>query len=291
MESDDAVQKLIIKKQLEDFLEDDLRYGDISSSLIPNKAIKAEIRAKSPGFISGITEACIIFEMFGVNVEQYIKDGTEIKKGDIVLSLTGNLRSILAGERTALNILMRMSAITTSTKKMVKQIEKEGLNVRIAATRKTTPGFRFFEKRAVIIGGGDPHRWRLDDMVMLKDTHLDASEDGISSLIKHIRQKISFTKKIEIEVESANNALEAAEAEVDIIMFDNMRPESINSLVDQIKSKNYDEHKKIPLFEASGNITEDNFMEYAKTGIDVISTSEITMFPQNRVDLSLKIKK
>ncbi|MHA1730110.1 MAG: carboxylating nicotinate-nucleotide diphosphorylase [Promethearchaeota archaeon] len=290
MENSSEIDRFIIRKKLKEFLEEDLGFGDITSNLIPDKKVKAEIIAKNSGIICGIMEAHIIFGMFGIAIIDSLKDGNKIDKGDSIISLSGNLRDILGVERTVLNIMMRMSSIATSTQKIVNGVKKTGNNLKIAATRKTTPGFRYFEKRAVIIGGGDPHRWRLDDMVMFKDTHLDAFNGTIGELMNTIQKKISFSKKVEMEVENKVDAIKAATANVDIIMFDNMIPEEIKEVINEIKKKSLKNHKKVPIFEASGNITAENILRYADTGVNIISTSEITMNPSIKVDLSLKIR-
>ncbi|MCP4764216.1 MAG: carboxylating nicotinate-nucleotide diphosphorylase [archaeon] len=291
MGNNTSIDNFIVKKQIEKFLEEDLGNGDITSEFIPNKDVKAKIISKSVGVICGIKEALYIFKMFNIKANPILEDGKKVKKGTVILNLSGKLRDILGVERTVLNIMMRMSSIASSTQKMVDLIKEEKINLKIAASRKTTPGFRLFEKRAVIIGGGDTHRWRLDDMIMLKDTHLDASEEPLAILIKRIKKEVSFSKKVEVEVENEENAIIAAEAGADIIMLDNMTPENISSTIKEIRKKLLEKHINLPIFEASGNITTKNFIDYAKSGVDIISTSEITMHPTIKVDLSLKIGK
>jgi nicotinate-nucleotide pyrophosphorylase (carboxylating) len=285
-----AVEKILIKKKLEQFLEEDIRYGDITSKILENSPVKAQILFKSNGIACGIQEAHLLCEMSGIKILKSINDGDEIKKGTEIMQLSGNLHDILIIERTLLNIMMRMSSIASTTYKFTKLLQQVNTQVKIAATRKTTPGFRVFEKRAVMIGGkgySDTHRWNLDDMVLLKDTHLNASKMHITHLIAAANQATSFTKKIELEVQTPKDAITAAESKVDIIMLDNMSPAEIKSTITKIKELL--DAKNLPIFEASGNITLKNVVEYAKTGVNIISTSQITFHPQEKIDISLEI--
>jgi nicotinate-nucleotide pyrophosphorylase (carboxylating) len=280
---------VFLKRVLKDFLKEDVGIGDITSNLIENKRVNAKIMAKSSGIISGINELKVLFDMVHVDVIASLEDGNSIEKDMTIMNLSGNLREILLVERTALNILMRMSAITTSTADLVAKIKKINSNVRLAATRKTTPGFRWFEKKAVTIGGGDTHRWKLDDMVLIKDTHLDACSHKIPELLKKAKLETSFSKKIEIEVENNEDAIAAASNGADIIMLDNMSPKMVKSVINNIKEYILNNNKPMPLIEVSGNLTDKNIIEYAESGADILSTSQITMFPHLKVDISLKI--
>jgi nicotinate-nucleotide pyrophosphorylase (carboxylating) len=258
--------------------------------LIENKKAKAKIVAKSSGIICGVNEIQLLFETVGVETSEAIKDGHKVEKGTVIMRLTGNIQEILMVERTALNILMRMSAIATSTADLVSKIKKVNENARLAATRKTTPGFRWFEKKAVMVGGGDPHRWKLDDMVLIKDTHLDVCNHKIDVLLQKAKNKTSFSKKIEIEVENNEDAIAAATNGADIIMLDNMNPEKVQLVIKNIKEYTSKNKKIMPLIEVSGNLTDQNIIDYAKSGVDILSTSQITMFPHLKVDISLKIE-
>lgn len=284
------VEKKMIEDKLSSLVYDDIGFGDITTGLIENKPVTAEIIAKSPGIICGLTEAIILFEKFNVKCTSGLTDGSHVEKGQSVLKLDGTLADILAVERTVLNIMMKLSSIASSTRDFVKKAHNINPNLKIAATRKTTPGFRYFEKRAVIIGGGDPHRWRLDDMILIKDTHLDAFKHDIRGIIEKAKSQISFSKKIEIEVENGQHALLAARSNADIIMLDNMKPEEIKKSIALIKDDLSQKNLQIPLFEASGNISMENIEEYAEAGIDIVSTSLITLNPHKQVDLSLKIR-
>lgn len=282
-----AIPDFIIEDQIKQIIKADIAYGDISSAIIPeDHKSKAKIMAKSEGIIAGIEVAKIIAKLFNLRIEIRKNDGDTIKKFDDILFLSGNTRSILMAERTMLNIMMKMSSIATTVNSMVTTIRKLGLKTIVAATRKTTPGFGFFEKMAFTIGGGDTHRWDLSDMVLLKDTHREIFRENIEELIKQAKENTSFSKKIEIEIENPYQVERALNAGADIIMLDNMKPEVIREVMTQINQK-YPQRKT--LLEASGNIGPNNYQEYAKVGIDIISTSQPIFTPDKIVDLSLKI--
>jgi nicotinate-nucleotide pyrophosphorylase (carboxylating) len=285
-----TIEKTLVKKKLEQFLEEDIRYGDITSNLLSNSPVNAQILFKSNGVICGIQEAILLCEMGNIDIVNSVSDGEILKKGAEVMRLSGKLHDILIIERTLLNIMMRMSSIASTTYKFVTRIKEVNDSIKIAATRKTTPGFRIFEKRAVLIGGkgySDNHRWSLDDMVLLKDTHLAAFNHNIPELIATAKKTTSFSKKIEIEVQTSEDALIAAQSGADIVMFDNMRPKDIKSsialIVKTLEKRNH------PIFEASGNVTLKNVSEYATSGVDIISTSQITFHPKEKIDISLEI--
>ncbi len=273
------IPDFIIKKKVLEYLEEDLYYGDIT--FVEEKRVRAKIVSKDTGVIAGVRVAKIAFESFGVNVFESIRDGTRIKNGDTIMEIEGNSRDIIMLERTILNILMRMSGIATVTSEMVEKARSVNPRVRIAATRKTTPGFRIFEKMAVEIGGGDPHRFGLGDCVMIKDNHIAVAGD----LVKAIRlaKLVSFTKKIEVEVKSIDEALIAAREGVDIIMLDNFKPREVEETINLLERENL--RDKV-LVEVSGGITPKNVKEYAKTGVDIISSGYIT-HSARALDLSL----
>jgi nicotinate-nucleotide pyrophosphorylase (carboxylating) len=208
-------------------------------------------------------------------------DGSLFRKGDIIITLEGDAETILAIERLSLNLLSRLSAIATTTKKMVESAREVNPNVIIAGTRKTTPGLRIFEKYAIEIGGVDPHRYNLSDMVLIEDNHI--------SLIGSVREAVtlakkitSFTKKIEVEVSDLKSALEAYEAGADAILLDNMSPKEVEEIVSLLKDK--------VILEASGRITPENVKDYAKTGVDIISSGYLT-HSVKALDLSLDVER
>src|SRR5659263_376383 len=233
--------------ELERFVEEDIGYDDVSCNIIPDCRVSAEVLAKDFGIVAGLSEATQIFEYFEVFPATDFHDG--VKENDIIFNLDGGARSILKAERLALNFLGRMSGIATLTRQYV---ERAG-GPRIACTRKTTPGFRKFEKKAVVAGGGDPHRFNLSDAVMIKDNHIAVF--GLEKAITAAKKAASFTKKIEVEVETVDDAIRAAQMGVDIIMFDNM---TVNEMIKAVKSLEEKGLRDNIILEASGGITIEN---------------------------------
>jgi len=266
--------------ELERFIDEDSGYNDISSSIVPDCKVQAEVIAKEDGVVAGLAEAAQVFEYFDVLSTTEFTDGSSIKKNDVLFVLDGGAQSILKAERLALNFLGRMSGIATATRKYVERAE----SVRIACTRKTTPGFRKFEKKAVIAGGGDPHRFNLSDAVMIKDNHIAVL--GLEKAVKVAKSMASFTQKIEVEVETINDSIRAAEMNVDIIMFDNM---TVNEIKESIKSLAKKGLREGIILEASGGISLKNIAEYAISGVDVISIGALT-HSSRWLDISMRVK-
>jgi nicotinate-nucleotide pyrophosphorylase (carboxylating) len=269
------------KKELAKFLSEDLGKGDITSNLLPRKKIKGRIISRQDGIIAGVNYVKEIFLSKGCTVRIIKKDGNKTIPNQTILEITGFAQSVLSCERTALNLLSRMSGIATKTKKLVEKINAVNPRVKLYATRKTAPGLRFFDKEAVKIGGGEKHRMSLDQMIMIKDNHI-AVAGSLPRLIIKARKKY---KKIEVEVENQEDALLAASAGVNIIMLDNFSPKEIINTVNRLKKSKLRKHVKL---EASGGINEKNIGVYAKTGIDMISVGEITNTVTG-IDFSLEI--
>lgn len=269
------------KKELAKFLSEDLGKGDITSNLLPRKKIKGRIISRQDGIIAGVNYVKEIFLSKGCTVRIIKKDGNKTIPNQTILEITGFAQSVLSCERTALNLLSRMSGIATKTKKLVEKINAVNPRVKLYATRKTAPGLRFFDKEAVKIGGGEKHRMSLDQMIMIKDNHI-AVAGSLPRLIIKARKKY---KKIEVEVENQEDALLAASAGVNIIMLDNFSPKEIINTVNRLKKSKLRKHVKL---EASGGINEKNIGVYAKTGIDMISVGEITNAVTG-IDFSLEI--
>ncbi len=265
--------------ELERFIDEDSGYNDISSSIVPDCKVQAEVIAREDGIVAGLSEATQVFEYFDVLSTTDLTDGSSIKQNDVLFMLDGSARSILRAERLALNFLGRMSGIATMTRKYVERAGK----VRIACTRKTTPGFRKFEKKAVIAGGGDPHRFNLSDAVMIKDNHIAVL--GLEKAVKKAKSMASFTQKIEVEVETINDAIRAAQLGVDIIMFDNMTADKIKESIKSIAEK---ELREGIILEASGGISLENIAEYASCGVDVISAGALT-HSSRWLDISMRV--
>ena len=274
-------------KELYRFLDNDIGFEDITTRALiqPDLKIKAKILSNKRGIVAGLDLVSSFISEFDINITEIKEDGIELNPGDTVLALEGDAETILTIERTVLNLLMRMSGIATVTSQMVKKARSKNHNVIIAGTRKTTPGLQFFEKQAIKIGGGDTHRYRLDDAVLIKDNHLALVGDVVLA-VKKAREYASFTKKIEIEVENQEDAINAAEAGADIILLDNMQVEDVESVLKALKDINL--RDKI-IIEISGGIDLDNIVEYAKTGVDVISSGYIT-HSAGVLDMSLEIQ-
>ena len=279
-----ALPKNILLQQLRAFLALDVASGDLSSGMIPPTVGYATIMTKSDGILAGAEEAALLFEDNDIEVEQISFDGASITSGKTIFRLTGNLRNMLMVERTALDFLIKLSSIATSTADLVARILPINPAIRLATTRKVTPGFGWYEKKGVFLGGGDTHRWNLSDMVMFKDTHLKFYGNPLK-LLTTARQLLSFSKKIEIEIENLEDLDLAIQGGADIIMLDNMTPSQIQSVLEPLKKQ----HPQI-LFEASGNITLDNIEAYAQSGVDIISTSAIIFYPHKAMDFSLRLQ-
>ena len=270
--------KVSPKKELLRFLSEDLGKGDISSALLPRKKIKARIISRQNAIVAGVKFAKEIFALKGCQVRILKKDGSKVKRNQTILEISGSPQAILSCERTALNLLSRMSGIATQTNELVKKISSK--KTKLYATRKTAPGLRFFDKEAVLIGGGEKHRMSLDQMVMLKDNHL--SVEPLEKLVKKAKTK---HKKIEVEVETQKDAILAAKSGANIIMLDNFTPKNISRTISALKKLGL--RNKVKL-EASGGINVSNISRFAQTGVDMISVGSITNSVSG-IDLSLEV--
>lgn len=273
---------------IEDMLKEDKGFGDITSeALIPkDQEIYAIIVSKDVGVAAGMD---IVEEMFleeGIKTVKLVEDGNLIEKGDILFKLKGNARKILLLERTALNITMRMSGVATATNDICRKVHDVNPDLRIAGTRKTSPGFSIFDKEAITIGGGDSHRYGLDDMVLIKDNHI-AAVGSVEEALKRALDNVSFSKKIEIEVETIEDAINVAGLGADIIMLDNFYPDKAQECIEKLEELDLRDNV---LIEISGGITSDNIMDYAKLNIDIISLGALTHSTRS-LDYSLKVVK
>lgn len=274
-------------KDLTQMLNQDIGFEDITTRALidADLQIKARIISKQEGVIAGAELLSSLLEEFGISTGNIKEDGTHVKVDETILDMEGEARTILTMERTILNLLMRMSGIATATSQMVQKARERNPDIRVAATRKTTPGLQFWEKEAVRVGGGDTHRYRLDDAVLIKDNHLALVGD-VELAIRKARQYASFTKKIEVEVENLQDAISAAEAGADIIMLDNMPVDEIERVLGALIEKGL--RDKV-LIEISGGINPDNIAEYAGTGADIVSSGYLT-HSAGVLDLSLEIR-
>ncbi len=263
-------------------LKEDMPYGDVTTDAVIDieTNTRAEFLAKEDGVIAGLDIARRVFELLDDKIlfMKLVKDGTFVKKGTVIAEIAGNTAAILKGERTALNILQRLSGIASITKEFCNKIE--GTNVKIADTRKTTPGLRMLEKYAVKVGGGSNHRFSLSDGVLIKDNHIKAV-GGIKEAVDEVRRNVPHTIKIEVETETLDEVKEALASGADIIMLDNMSINDMKKAVEMAKGK--------ALIEASGNVSLQSVYDVALTGVDIISVGSITHSVKS-LDISLKIK-
>lgn len=270
---------LLIDKMIKDAIIEDIPNEDISTNSIIGKDSKSEIDliCKEDGIIAGLDIFKRVFYILGdVEIELFKKDGDKIKKYEKIALLRGSTRNLLAGERVALNYLQRMSGIATKTNKFVEKLA--GSKTKLLDTRKTIPNVRKLDKYAVKLGGGCNHRFNLSDGIMLKDNHIDAA-GGIKKAVELARINTSFVRKIEVEVENLEMVREAVQANVDIIMLDNMDLEMAKEALEIIDKK--------ALVEFSGNVSLDRVEEISKIGVDYISVGELT-HSVKALDLSMK---
>jgi nicotinate-nucleotide pyrophosphorylase (carboxylating) len=270
-----------IKKELLRFISEDIQSGDVTSVLLPKNKIKAKIISRENGILAGVKFAGDIFRLKGCSVKIIKKDGAKVKPNQIILQVSGNARIILSCERTALNLISRMSGIATHTNLLVSKIRKINKKTKLYSTRKTAPGLRFFDKEAVEIGGGHKHRMSLNEMVMIKDNHLLVSK-SMKYIIKNARKR---HKNVEVEVESQRDAILAASSGATIIMLDNFSTGQIKKTITALQKKKL--RNKVKL-EASGGINSKNIGAFAKTGVDMISVGSITNSVKG-LDLSLEV--
>ena len=257
---------------IEYMLEEDEGFGDITSNAVVDngKEITAMIISKDEGILAGMNVIREVFEEYGIEVKFWLSDGSKISKNDLLMSVSGDARTILLLERTVLNLSMRMSGVATAANHYVDLVD--GYGVRVAGTRKTSPAIAKFDKYALGVGGADTHRFSLDDMVLIKDNHIATCESPLDALLK-AKANVSFSKKIEIEVETLENAVECVENGADIVMLDNMVPDDVKKVIDKLNELNIRQNS---LIEVSGGITDDTIDEYAKLGVDIISIGALT---------------
>lgn len=250
-------------------LQEDITSEDVSTNAVMPTEVKGtvDLIAKEDGIIAGLDVYVRVFQMLDekTEIDFKCKDGDEVKKGELMATLTGDIRVLLSGERVALNYLQRMSGIATYTRQVAKLLE--GSKVTLLDTRKTTPNCRVFEKYAVRVGGGCNHRYNLSDGVLLKDNHIGAA-GSITKAIIMAKEYAPFVRKIEIEVETLEQVKEAVEAGADIIMLDNMTPEVMKQAVELIDGR--------AQTECSGNITKENIARIREIGVDFVSSGALT---------------
>jgi nicotinate-nucleotide pyrophosphorylase (carboxylating) len=276
------INSIYIDNIIKTALLEDINYLDCATDYLIDEEQEntARFLAKDDGILCGIDIALRVFELLqpqGFVAEVYKKDGDALQKGDIIAEIKGKTRTILKGERTALNLIQHMSGVATATHKAVEIVK--GTKASIADTRKTLPGLRPLQKYAVTVGGGKNHRYNLSDAAMLKDNHVDAG-GGIANAVKKLKEKLGHMTKVELEVRNLDELGQALEAGVDVIMLDNMSCEMMRDAVAITNGK--------ALLEASGGITDETLREIAETGVDIISMGALT-HSVKAFDISLKI--
>ena len=261
-------------------LQEDISSEDVTTNSVMREYQKgtAQLICKQDGIVAGMDVFKRVFELLDENTEVsiYVKDGQEVKNGQIMADVTGDIRVLLSGERTALNYLQRMSGIATYTNRVAKLLE--GSKTKLLDTRKTTPNIRIFEKYAVRAGGGYNHRYNLSDGVLIKDNHIGAA-GGVRKAIEMAKEYAPFVRKIEVEVENLDMVREAVEAGADIIMLDNMSPEMMKDAIEIIDGR--------AETECSGNVTKENIQKILDVGVDYVSSGALT-HSAPILDISLK---
>ena len=265
----DITMLLAADKYIRLALEEDINCEDVTTNSVMPQYKKGEVRliCKEDGVIAGLLVFERVFTMLDPKTEIIfaVEDGDYVKKGQLLATITGDIRVLLSGERTALNFLQRMSGIATYTNKVVKLLE--GTNTTLLDTRKTTPCMRIFEKYAVKVGGGSNHRYNLSDGILLKDNHIDAA-GGVKQAIEAAQKYAPFVRKIEVETENLDMVKEAVEAGADIIMLDNMTPQEMEEAVKLIDGR--------AKTECSGNVTKENIKKITQIGVDYVSSGALT---------------
>ncbi len=272
--------QLVADKYIKMALEEDINSEDVSTNAVMPEYKKGEVQliCKEDGIIAGLMVFERVFTLLDsdTQVTCHVKDGDEVKKGEVLAVVTGDIRVLLSGERTALNYLQRMSGIATYTRSVARLLE--GTKTTLLDTRKTTPGMRVFEKYAVRVGGGANHRYNLSDGVLLKDNHIDAA-GGVTQAVQAARAYAPFVRKIEVETENLDMVREAVEAGADIIMLDNMPPKQMAEAIQIINGR--------AETECSGNVTKENINTITQLGVDYISSGALT-HSAPILDISLK---
>jgi nicotinate-nucleotide pyrophosphorylase (carboxylating) len=279
---------LELRDSLISFLQEDVGTGDITSeSILPSGlSARAQIICKSgkSAIVAGLEEAGILFDICNCRVHTLVRDGSPVENGNIVMNVYGRALDIFKAERTALNLIMRMSGIATETRKLVDMVRKVNRSIKVACTRKTAPGLRSFDKKAVVLGGGTTHRLKLDEMVLIKDNHLVLAR-SIEQAIGQARKKIDGSLLLECEVKNLAETICAINAGSDIVMLDNFTLKKAKAAMAAIKKMGVRKRIKV---EISGRICQQNITDYAKLQPDIISLGYLT-HSSTAIDFSLEI--
>jgi len=286
--SGDLNQYFSLRESLVRFLREDIGQGDLTSLYTVDEGLKSssQIICKSEiAVVAGLEEAKIIFEICNCDSKALVNDGDIVKRGIRVMKINGNTRAILKAERTALNLIMRMSGIATDTKKFVDIVKTVSKDIKVMGTRKTAPGLRYFDKKSIKLGGGHSHRNTLDELILIKDNHLAVST-SIQSAISNARLKAGKNMMIECEVSNKKSSVEAIKSGADIIMLDNFTPEMAQKTISYLRKSGLRE--KV-LIEISGGVNISNIKDYALALPDMISIGSLT-HSSNSIDFSMNME-
>ena len=286
--SRDLNQYFNLRESLVRFLREDIGQGDLTSLYTVDEGLKSssQIICKSEiAVVAGLEEAKIIFEICNCDSKVLVNDGDIVKRGIRVMKINGNTRAILKAERTALNLIMRMSGIATDTKKFVDIVKTVSKDIKVMGTRKTAPGLRYFDKKSIKLGGGHSHRNTLDELILIKDNHLAVST-SIQSAISNARLKAGKNMMIECEVRNTKSSIEAIKSGADIIMLDNFTPEMAQKTISYLRKSGLRE--KV-LIEISGGVNISNIKDYALALPDMISIGSLT-HSSNSIDFSMNME-
>jgi nicotinate-nucleotide pyrophosphorylase (carboxylating) len=286
--SRDLNQYFSLRESLVRFLREDIGQGDLTSQYTVDGGLKSssQIICKSEiAVVAGLEEAKIIFEICNCDSKALVNDGDIVKRGIRVMKINGNTRAILKAERTALNLIMRMSGIATDTKRFVDIVKTVSKDIKVMGTRKTAPGLRYFDKKSIKLGGGHSHRNTLDEMILIKDNHLAVST-SIQNAISNARLKAGKNMMIECEVSNKKSSVEAIKSGADIIMLDNFTPEMAQKTISYLRKSGLRE--KV-LIEISGGVNISNIKDYALALPDMISIGSLT-HSSNSIDFSMNME-
>jgi nicotinate-nucleotide pyrophosphorylase (carboxylating) len=278
------------RNRISSYLEEDFGSGDFTSEVLVPRAFNAEAEVwckETTGsvVICGVEEACMTLEICGCSTTKLIEDGSIVTNNQQVIAVKGNARSILKAERTALNMLMRMSGVATESRRYSVLLRKLGVDTQITATRKTSPGMRIFDKKAVMIGGGYPHRMGLYDMILIKDNHIEIVGDA-SDCVNKARRQVGKNREIECEVRSEDELISVVLAGVDIVMLDNFSVENAKHAMSRLRELGLRSRVKV---EISGGINQSNFQDFAQLNPDFLSVGSMT-HSTKAVDFSMIVK-
>uniref|UniRef100_A0A7C4FA80 Nicotinate-nucleotide pyrophosphorylase [carboxylating] n=1 Tax=Ignisphaera aggregans TaxID=334771 RepID=A0A7C4FA80_9CREN len=276
----------VVFRKLLSSLEEDMPFWDTTTEiLVPGGVVvRARIVAKQSCVVACLDDVAYFLRRLGLEVKQLARDGDFVEKGTAIVEVVGSAKTILTLERLLLNVLMHCSGVATEVRRLVNLVKGVNSRVRVAATRKTLPGLRYFEKKAVAIGGGDTHRLSLSDAILIKDNHIKVV-GSVEKAIRIAKSRASFIHRIEVEVSTAEEAIRAAESGADVIMLDNTSPEEVARVVEELKKRGLRDRV---LIEVSGGINHENILSYARLDIDVISCGYITL-SSRAADMSLDI--